>query len=77
MVSASKYFYRIHIPSAVDVFEFTKLAVKYPGELTLVNGKHRLNAKSCLGVALARVSWDEMYLESDTDCYFEFEKFII
>ena len=77
MVSAGKYFYRIKLDSVLDVFEFVKTAVRFQGELTLVNGKHRLNAKSAMGVALARVSWDEMNLESDSDCYFDFEKFII
>ena len=49
---------------------------KCPYDVTLVNGKHRLNAKSFLGVTLAKVSWDEIYVETDHDCYFEFEKFI-
>ena len=77
MVSQSKYLYKINLRSASDVFEFTRAAVKYNGDLNLVNGKHRLNAKSALGVALARVSWDEIYLECEKDCYFDFERFIV
>ena len=77
MVSGSKFLYKIHLKTAADVFDFIRTAVKYKGDISLVNGKHRLNAKSSLGVALARVSWDEIYLESEEDCYFDFEKFIV
>jgi hypothetical protein len=56
--------------------EFTRIAQKCDYDVVIVNGKQRLNAKSFLGVALAKISWDEIYVESGFDCYFEFEKFI-
>ena len=34
------------------------------------------HAKSFLGVHLARMAWNEIYVETDFDCYFDFEKFI-
>ena len=68
--------YRIALKSTADVIAFTRTAMKNPHELFLVNGHHRLSAKSFLGVAVARISWEEIWLEADYDCYFDFEKFI-
>ena len=68
--------YKIRLESAADVIAFTKAAAKCEHELFLVNGRHRLNAKSYLGVVLARMSWDEVWIEADYDCYFDFERFI-
>ena len=68
--------YRICLDSTGDVIALTKAAAKCPHELYLVNGRHRLSAKSYLGVALARISWDEVWIEADYDCYFDFERFI-
>ena len=76
MVSQSKYIYKIRLDSAFDVLSFVRTASKIPYELTLVNGKHRLNAKSYLGVILAKASWDEVYVECEVDCYFDLENFI-
>ncbi len=77
MVSADKFVYRINIETTADIFEFVRAAVKFDGDVYLVNGKHRLNAKSYLGVALAKVSWDKISVETEKDCYFDFEKFIV
>ena len=68
--------YRIVLDSGEDANEFRKIAQKVPHELYLVNGHHRLNAKSYLGVALARMAWGEIWLEADYDCYYDFERFI-
>ena len=76
MISGNKYLYQIEFVNARDVFEFARIASKCPYEVSLVNGRHRLNAKSLIGVTLAKVSWDEIFVESDVDCYFEFEKYI-
>ena len=72
----SLYRYRISLPSMADVLEFTRTAMKCPGRIELVNGHHRLSASSFLSVALARISWDEISVEADYDCYFDFEKFL-
>ncbi len=76
MICNSKYLYKIELVTTSDILEFTRIATKCRGNVTLVNGRHRLNAKSFLGVTLAKVSWNEMYVEAEFDCYFEFEKFI-
>jgi hypothetical protein len=76
MICNSKYLYKVELVTTSDILEFTKIACKCKGDVTLVNGKHRLNAKSFLGVTLAKISWNEMYVESEFDCYFDFEKFI-
>ncbi len=77
MISRDKYLYPIKLDTVRDVIEFCKIAAKCPYEVTLANGKHRLNAKSFLGVSIAKVSWEEIFVETEQDCYFEFEKFII
>lgn len=77
MVSANKFVYKVNIETTADIFEFVRVAVKFDGDVYLVNGKHRLNAKSYLGVALAKMSWDKICVETEKDCYFDFEKFII
>ena len=76
MNQQDKFVYKINIKSISDVISFTKTAVSCRYDVSLVNGKHKLNAKSYLGVALARASWDEIYVEAEVDCYFDFEKFI-
>lgn len=76
MICNSKFVYPVELVTSRDILEFTKIATKCPYDVNLVSGKHRLNAKSFLGVTLAKVSWEELYVEADYDCYFEFEKFI-
>lgn len=76
MICNSKYLYKIELITTNDVLEFNRIATKCPGSVTIVNGRHRLNAKSFLGVHIARITWNEIYVETDFDCYFEFSKFI-
>ena len=76
VTAGNKYVYKINLANAGEIREFTKIAANCPYDVYVVNGRHRLNAKSYLGVILARVSWDEMSIESEEDCYFAFEKFI-
>lgn len=70
------YRYPLDLKGIQDILEFTHAASKCPGEVTIVNGHHRLSAKSFLSVMLAKISWDSVTVECDFDCYFEFEKFI-
>ena len=70
------YRYKIRLDSTADVIAFTKAAARCPEEIWLVNGHHRLSGKSYLSVALARISWDEVWVEAGYDCYFDFERFI-
>jgi len=77
MERCCKYLYKIELVTNGDVVEFSKVATKFPGKVYLVNGNKRLNAKSFLGVHLAKIAWDEIYIESDENCYFDFRKFIV
>ena len=77
MNRAYKYLYRVHLVTGADVLEFTKLASRAEGKVYLVSGDRRLSANSILGVYLAKVAWDEIYVEADYDCYFEFRKYIV
>lgn len=72
-----KYLYRIELATSRDVIDFNRAATRFPGRIYLVNGNKRLNAKSILGVQLAKMTWDEIYLESDENCQFDFRKFIV
>jgi hypothetical protein len=71
------YRYRIALDTTADVLEFNRIANKIKGDVLLTGEDMNLNAKSFIGVHMARIAWDELYVESDTDCYHDFEKFII
>jgi hypothetical protein len=71
------YRYRIALETNADVIEFNRLANKVKEDVLLVGEDMILNAKSFIGVHMARIAWDELYVESDADCYHSFEKFII
>lgn len=77
MERCCKYLYRIELETTADVIEFNKAASRFSGKLYLVNGNKRLNAKSFLGVHLAKTAWSEIHIESDENCYLEFRKFIV
>jgi hypothetical protein len=76
MVCNGRYLYRINLVTGSDVLEFVKIASRIDGKVWLVSGNKRLSAKSVLGVHLARMAWNEIYVESETDCFFELRKFI-
>ena len=71
------YRYRIALDTVADVVNFNKIANGIKGDVLLVGEDMRLNAKSFIGVHMARIAWDELYVESDTDCYNDLQKFII
>ena len=71
------YRYRIALDTNADVIEFNRIANKISGDVLLTGEDMKLNAKSFIGVHMARIAWDELYVESDTDCYHYLEKFII
>lgn len=76
MVCNGRYLYKINLVTGSDVLEFVKIASHIDGKVWLVSGNKRLSAKSVLGVHLARMAWNEIYVESDTDCFFELRRFI-
>ena len=77
MNRAYKYMYRVELVTGSDVLEFAKLASRAEGKVYVVSGDRRLSANSVLGVYLAKVAWNEIYVEADYDCYFDFRKFIV
>ena len=76
MIINQKYLYKIHLDTGADVTRFNRLASHMSGKVTLVSGNKRINAKSLLGVTLAKMTWNEIWVESDNDCYFEFRDFM-
>ena len=76
MICNNKYMYKVELVTSADVLGVVRIATKCSYPVWVVNGSRRLNAKSILGVTMARISWDEIYVEAEFNCYFEFEKFI-
>lgn len=72
-----KYRYRIVLDTNADVISFNRIASRIKGDVLLVGEDMQLNAKSFIGVHMARITWDELYVESETDCYNDLKKFII
>ncbi|MBQ8402162.1 MAG: hypothetical protein IJX14_09560 [Clostridia bacterium] len=79
MLLGSKYRYKIELVTASDIAEFHRIAEECGRKVTIVSGadgKHRLSATSFLGVHLAKMMWNEIYVETDFDCWRDFAKFI-
>ena len=76
MIINQNYLYKIHLDTGADVTRFNRIASHLSGKVSLVSKNKRINAKSLLGVAMAKMAWDEIWVESDNDCYFEFRDFM-
>ena len=73
-----KYKYKVELDTMSDVREFVAAAAKCETKVILHAGSVCVNAKSMLGVALARkIDWNDLIIESDRDYYGEFRKFIV
>lgn len=70
------YQYRVVLDTVSDVNLFNRLASTCKGEVYLVGENMKINAKSLLGAHMARVAWNELYVEADFDCYHLFQQFI-
>lgn len=79
IVSGFTYNYKVELNTLSDVKKFVETATKFEGRLLLKSGnKFSVNAKSLLGVLLARkLNWNDLMLVSEKDCYLDFEKYII
>ena len=75
MVSG-KYLYRVSLDTAASITEFVRVASGVKGKVSIVSGDKRINAKSILGVLYAKVAWDDIFVESETDIWWEIRKFI-
>lgn len=76
MIINQKYLYKINLDTGADVTRFNRICSHMSGKVTLVSGNKRINAKSLLGVTLAKMAWDEIWVEADNDCYFELRDFM-
>lgn len=79
MLTGSKYRYKIELVTTSDIAEFNRIAEQCRGNVAIVSGadgRHRLSARSFLGVHLAKLTWNDIYVETDFDCYRDFAKFI-
>jgi len=76
VTAGNKFIYKVRLDNAADIFNFVKAATGCQYDVEVVNGRHRLNAKSYMGVMLAKTSWEEIYVTADSDCFFDFEDFI-
>ncbi len=72
-----KYIYQIELDTVNDVETFNRIANACSGQLFLVGKDMKIDAKSLLGAHVASVAWNELYLESDFDCYQLFKQFIL
>lgn len=73
---AGKYLYKVELDTTADITEFVKIASRLPGKVTLISGGMRINAKSVLGVLYAKMAWNDIYVESESDCWWELRKFM-
>ena len=73
-----KYVYQISIDTMADAKKLVSIATKVKGKVVLQSGeKFRVNAKSFLGVVLAKkLNYNDLKLVMDEDHYHEFEQFI-
>ena len=75
MVS-EKYLYKVCLDTASSVAELAKIASEEKGSVSIVSNDMRVNAKSILGVLYAKVVWEDIYVESQTDIGWKIRKFI-
>ena len=73
-----KYVYNITIDTMADARKLVDIASKIKGKIVLHSGeKFRVNAKSFLGVVLAKkLNYNDLKLSMDEDHYHDFEYFI-
>ena len=73
-----KYVYNISIDTMADAKKLVSVATKIKGKVILQSGERfRINAKSFLGVVLARrLNYSDLKIIMDEDHYHEFEQFI-
>ena len=73
-----KYVYNITIDTMADARKLVDIATKISDKVLLQSGeKFRVNAKSFLGVVLAKkLNYSDLKLVMDEDHYHEFEQFI-
>lgn len=73
-----KYVYNISIDTMADAKKLVSIATKIKGKIVLQSGeKFRVNAKSFLGVVLAKkLNYNDLKIVMDEDHYREFEQFI-
>lgn len=73
-----KFVYKVRIDTMADARKLVDIATKTKDKVILQSGeKFRVNAKSFLGVILAKkLNYDDLKLVMDEDHYHDFEQFI-
>lgn len=68
---------KVNLLGMKDVRKFYDIVCGIEGNIFLCDGRgSKVNAKSWLGCVLAVSEWENIYIESDVDCYFAVEAFI-
>ena len=72
------YVYNLSIDTMADAKKLVSIATKLKGKIVLQSGdKFRVNAKSFLGVILAKkLNYNDLKIVMEEDHYHEFEQFI-
>ena len=68
---------RIRLDTYHDAVKFVNIASTLDGQITVTDdGNHRVNAKSLLGMLYA-LEFNELWVETDNNIYFDIQEFII
>ncbi len=70
-----RHLYKVNLDTAMSVSEFVKTVSALDGRISIVSSDKRINAKSILGVMYAKVAWDDIFVESENDIWWEIRKF--
>lgn len=72
------YRWKIRLDTLSDANDFLFAVSQIPEEVYIRSGKHLCtSAKSALGCHMARVEWNNLICECDSDIYTKISKFII
>ena len=69
---------KINLMGIKDINKFVDICMKINGKIELFCPKngYRVNAKSLLGV-LATTDWEDTWIDSEKDIYFEIERWVV
>jgi hypothetical protein len=72
--------YKVEVVTQTDLIDFVSIATSLEKDVVVKvlneDGSFICNGKSLLGVSHA-MEWDSMYIDSNSDIYMKFAKFIV
>ena len=71
---------RIALETGQDISEFVEILDSLPPTVKVYvtdNNNFRISARSMLFLAVARIEWDQLWCECDTDIYSKIERFVV